>query len=189
MLLESIYLKDDLNVLNEGLGDFVKKLASNKNATENFIKKIKACKKPEEFTKLTTMVPKFDIKKINTIAKEKIDGFDNKKKLVAKKLNKDIPVKYKDPLSSIIALSGKDDKSLNKMIHTVNMQDWANVTHEFIFSVFFSIGLAGGFAIGVPLMVGAPVSVPYFTALLSVMLVIDIIVYMYSLKRLEKKLS
>jgi hypothetical protein len=163
-LLE-LYLVEDLNLIEEGLGDAIKKMASNKK--EKIVASFKKAKDVNAFKAVAKMTPKFPKSQAGKIAAKIDPKFEKKKRRAEQEMPK-VPVKVKGAVASIVALSAKDDGQLNQFAKKANAANWENATSNLIYGILFSIIIAGVFSVAF----GAP-----FSYYLGIFLLIDLIFF------------
>lgn len=135
LLLETIYMSNDLNVIQEGFGDVVKNFVSDPNKMKTLVSKLKSVKDVQTFRKMIGFIPKMDFKTIDGIAKNKINDYEQNKKIAEKELNSNIPVAFRKTLVSIVSMLGQDSGQVKSLAKQINKQrvDWDQVNANLIF--------------------------------------------------------
>jgi hypothetical protein len=177
--LQESYLQEDLNLIQEGFGDFVKKNIGDK--AKSLVTKLKGVKDIESFKKITAHVPKMDPKRVDEAAKKNIPNYEKKRKFAAKEL-KNVPAKIKAPLESLVAIAAKDEKQIKSIARQINKTviDWDRANKNLWVNMLLSIVIAAFFSAAG----GTP-----FVVYMALFLMIDLIFYIFDILFIAKKRS
>lgn len=140
-MLEIFYMQEDLNFIHEGFGDTVKKFIEDPNKMKNLMSKLKEIKDINSFKKVTSIVPKVNLKSCDEIARKKITDYEKNKKIADTTLDFNIPESIRKPLINLIAATSFDNKQLNKAIIKVNESkiDWKTVNMRLMLRIIIGI--------------------------------------------------
>ena len=175
--LQEIYLIEELNLIQEGFGEFVKQQVGNKG--KQLFEKLKKVKDIVSFKKLTNHVPKLGPQKINEVAKKHVANFAKNKRLAAREL-KNVPDNIKAPMCSMVAIASKDDNHLKKMAKQISRQviDWDQANTNLLLNIIISAIIAGLFA---------AVGTTPFGLYMGLFLIIDLVLYIFDIAFIARK--
>jgi len=177
--LEEVYLIEDLNLIQEGFGDFVKKNIGNK--AKDLVSKLKNIKNLETFKKITKHVPKMGPQKIDETARKHVSNYAKNKRLAVKELG-NVPDKVKAPVASMIAIAAKDDKQLRVMAKQINRQvtDWDQANSNLVVNILLSVIIAAIFS-------SMATAAAPFGVYMGLFLIIDLVWYIADILWFSKK--